>query len=97
MYQRDCGCPCYDGGWGMKLSVKITIVRAVMYMTDNFFVNLKSVSNFIFKHFDLIFSEQKTSVLLADFGLSIKDIKTLPQREWLQPIYDDILLQVGDL
>ena len=81
----------------MKLSVKITIVRAVMYMTDNFFVNLKSVSNFIFKHFDLIFSKQKTSVLLADFGLSIKDIKTLPQREWLQPIYDDILLQVGDL
>ncbi|WP_297925535.1 hypothetical protein [uncultured Agitococcus sp.] len=81
----------------MKLSVKITIVRAVMYMTDNFFVNLKSVSNFIFKHFGLIFSEQKTSVLLANFGLSIKDIKTLPQREWLQPIYDDILLQVGDL
>ncbi len=81
----------------MKLSVKITIVRAVMYMTDNFFVNLKSVSNFIFKHFGLIFSKQKTSVLLADFGLSIKDIKTLPQREWLQPIYDDILLQVGDL
>lgn len=81
----------------MKLSVKITIVRAVMYMTDNFFVNLKSVSNFIFKHFCLIFSEQKTSVLLANFGLSIKDIKTLPQREWLQPIYDDILLQVGDL
>lgn len=81
----------------MKLSVKITIVRAVMYMTDDFFVNLKSVSNFIFKHFNLIFSKQKTSVLLADFGLSIKDIKTLPQREWLQPIYDDILLQVGDL
>ena len=81
----------------MKLSVKITIVRAVMYMTDDFFVNLKSVCRFIFKNFGLIFSEQKTSVLLADFGLSIKDIKTLPQREWLQPIYDDILLQVGDL
>lgn len=81
----------------MKLSVKITIVRAVMYMTDNFFVNLKSVCRFIFKIFGLIFSEQKTSVLLANFGLSIKDIKTQPQREWLQPIYDDILLQVGDL
>ena len=81
----------------MKLSVKITIVRAVMYMTDNFFVNLKSVSNFIFKHFDLIFSEQKTSDLLSCFGLTIKDIKTLPQRERLQPIYDDILLQVGYL
>jgi len=81
----------------MKLSVKITIVRAIMYMTDDFFVNLKSVSNFIFKSFGFIFCKQKTSVLLADFGLSIKDIKTLPQREWLQPIYDDILLQVGDL
>lgn len=81
----------------MKLSVKITIVRTVMYMTDNFFVNLKSVCRFIFKNFGLIFSKQKTSVLLANFGLSIKDIKTQPQREWLQPIYDDILLQVGDL
>ena len=68
-----------------------------MYMTDNFFVNLKSVSNFIFKSFGFIFSEQKTSDLLSCFGLTIKNIKTLPQREWLQPIYDDILVQVGDL
>jgi hypothetical protein len=35
--------------------------------------------------------------LLFDFGLSIKDIKTKPQRDWLQPIYDDILIQVGVL
>lgn len=81
----------------MKLSVKITIVRAIMYMTNDFFVTLKFVSRFIFKSFGLVFSEQKTSDLLAGFGLTIKDIKTLPQREWLQPIYDDILLQVGDL
>ena len=44
-----------------------------------------------------MFDEQKTADLLANFGLSIKDIKTQPQRDWLKPIYDDILLQVGDL
>lgn len=81
----------------MKLSVKITIVRAVMYMTDDFFVSLKSVACFILKTFGLIFSEQQTSCLLSVFGITIKDIKTLPQREWLQPVYDDILLQIGDL
>lgn len=80
----------------MKLSVKITIVRAIMYI-DDFFVSLKSVSRFVFKNFGLIFSEQQTSDLLCSFGLSIKDIKTQPQREWLQPIYDDILIQVGGL
>ena len=80
----------------MKLSVKITIVRSIMYI-DDFFINLKSVCRFVFKHFCLIFSEQKMSDLLSSFGLSIKDIKTQPQRDWLQPIYDDILIQVGDL
>lgn len=81
----------------MKLSVKITIVRAIMYMNDDFFINLKSVSRFIFKNFGLMFSEQKTADLLSDFGLSIKDIKTQPQRDWLKPIYDDILIQIGVL
>lgn len=80
----------------MKLSVKITIVRAIMYI-DDFFVNLKSVARFIFNHFRIILDEQKVQYLLSDFGLSIKDIKTQPQREWLQPVYDDILVQMGDL
>jgi hypothetical protein len=81
----------------MRLSVKITLVRAIMYIDDDFFINLKSVCRFIFKNFGLMFDEQKTADLLANFGLSIKDIKTQPQRDWLKPIYDDILLQVGDL
>ena len=80
----------------MKLSVKITILRAIMYM-DDFFINLKSVSIFIYKHFRLDFDKQKMIGLLSCFGLSIKDIKTKPQRDWLQPIYDDILIQVGGL
>ena len=80
----------------MKLSVKITILRAIMYM-DYFFINLKSVCIFIYKHFRLDFDKQKMIDLLSNFGLSIKDIKTKPQRDWLQPIYDDILIQVGVL
>lgn len=80
----------------MKLSVKITILRSIMYM-DDFFINLKSVCRFIYKHFDLVFNKQKMIGLLSCFGLSIKDIKTKPQRDWLQPIYDDILIQVGSL
>lgn len=81
----------------MRLSVKITLVRAIMYIDDDFFINLKSVCRFIFKNFGLMFDEQKTADLLANFGLSIKDIKTQPQRDWLKPIYDDILIQVGVL
>lgn len=81
----------------MKLSVKITIVRAVMYMTDNFFVTSKSICKFIFSQFDIFFAKQSLAALLKKFGLNIFAIKTKPQREWLQPIYDDILLQVGDL
>ena len=81
----------------MRLSVKITLVRAIMYIDDDFFINLKSVCRFIFKHFGLMFDEQKTADLLANFGLSIKDIKTQPQRDWLKPIYDDVLIQVGGL
>ena len=81
----------------MRLSVKITLVRAIMYIDDDFFINLKSVCRFIFKNFGLMFDEQKTAYLLANFGLSIKDIKTQPQRDWLKPIYDDILIQVGVL
>lgn len=80
----------------MRLSVKITIVRAIMYI-DDFFINLKSVCSFVYKHFSLFFNEQKMSDLLSDFGLSIKDVKTKPQRDWLQPIYDDIFIQVGSL
>ena len=80
----------------MKLSVKITIVRSIMYI-DDFFINLRSVCRFILKHFRLVFSEKQMSDLLSDFGLSIKDVKTLPQRDWLQPIYDDILMQIGNL
>ena len=52
----------------MKLSVKITILRAIMYM-DDFFINLKSVSIFIYKHFRLDFDKQKIIDLLSDFGL----------------------------
>jgi hypothetical protein len=80
----------------MKLSVKITIVRAIMYI-DDFFVTSKSICKFIFSQFGIFFAKQSLAYLLKLFGLSIKVIKTQPQREWLQPIYDDILVQVGDL
>lgn len=80
----------------MKLSVKITIVRAIMYI-DDFFVTSKSICNFIFSQFGIFFAKQSLAYLLKLFGLSIKDIKTQPQRDWLQPIYDDILIQVGGL
>lgn len=80
----------------MKLSVKITIVRAIMYI-DDFFVTSKSICKFIFSQFGIFFAKQSLAYLLKLFGLSIKDIKTQPQRESLQSIYDDILLQVGGL
>ncbi len=32
MYQRDCGCPCYDGGWGMITQKEICLSYGV---TDN--------------------------------------------------------------
>ena len=64
---------------------------------DDFFINLKSICNFIFSQFGIFFAKQSLAYLLKLFGLSIKDIKTQPQRELLRPVYDDIFIQVGSL
>jgi len=79
----------------MNIHLKITIVRTILYY-DKFFISCGEASRFVKNHLGLSFSETQISKLLNAHGITIADIKTRPQREDLQPVYDDILMQLGN-
>ncbi len=91
-----CDSACYDrGGCVMPIYLKITIIRTILYY-DGFLITAKLASRFVKNHLGLSFSETQISKLLNAHGITIADIKTRPQREDLQPVYDDILMQLGN-
>jgi len=79
----------------MSIYLKITIVRTILYY-DQFFISCGEASRFVKNHLGLSFSETQISKLLNAHGITIADIKTRPQREALQSVYDDILMQLGN-
>lgn len=78
----------------MQIYLKITIVRTILYY-DQFFISCGEASRFVKNHLGLLFSKTQISKLLNAHGITIADIKTRPQREDLQPVYDDLLLAMG--
>lgn len=78
----------------MNIYLKITIVRTILYY-DKFFISCGEASRFVKNHLGLSLSKTQISKLLNAHGITIADIKTRPQREDLQPVYDDLLVAVG--
>ena len=78
----------------MPIYLKITIIRTILYY-DGFLITAKLAARFVQDHLGLTFSKTQISKLLKAHNLSITDIKTRPQREDLQPAYDDLLVAVG--
>ena len=78
----------------MNIYLKITIVRTILYY-DKFFISCGEASRFVKNHLGLSLSKTQISKLLNAPGITIADIKTRPQREDLQPVYDDLLVAVG--
>lgn len=78
----------------MSIYLKITIIRTILYY-DKFFISCGEASRFVQDHLGLTFSKDHIFKLLKAHNLSITDIKTRPQREALQSVYDDLLLAVG--
>ena len=78
----------------MNIYLKITIVRTILYY-DQFFISCGEASRFVKNHLGLSLSKTQISKLLNAHGITIADIKTRPQREDLQLVYDDLLLAVG--
>ena len=78
----------------MPIYLKITIIRTILYY-DKFFISCGEASRFVKNHLGLSLSKTQISKLLNAHGITIADIKTRPQREDLQLVYDDLLLAVG--
>ena len=78
----------------MPIYLKITIIRTILYY-DGFLITAKLAARFVQDHLGLTFSKDHIFKLLKAHNLSITDIKTRPQREALQSVYDDLLLAVG--
>ena len=78
----------------MPIYLKITIIRTILYY-DKFFISCGEASRFVKNHLGLSLSKTQISKLLNAHGITIADIKTRPQREDLQPVYDDLLVAVG--
>jgi len=78
----------------MSIYLKITIVRTILYY-DVFLITAKLAARFVQDHLGLSLSKTQISKLLNAHGITIADIKTRPQREALQSVYDDLLLAVG--
>ena len=78
----------------MPIYLKITIIRTILYY-DKFFISCGEASRFVKNHLGLSLSKTQISKLLNAHGITIADIKTRPQREALQSVYDDLLLAVG--
>ena len=78
----------------MPIYLKITIIRTILYY-DQFFISCGEASRFVQDHLGLSLSKTQISKLLNAHGITIADIKTRPQREALQSVYDDLLLAVG--
>ncbi len=78
----------------MPIYLKITIIRTILYY-DQFFISCGEASRFVKNHLGLSLSKTQISKLLNAHGITIADIKTRPQREDLQSVYDDLLLAVG--
>ena len=78
----------------MPIYLKITIIRTILYY-DGFLITAKLASRFVQDHLGLSLSKTQISKLLNAHGITIADIKTRPQREDLQLVYDDLLLAVG--
>ena len=78
----------------MPIYLKITIIRTILYY-DKFFISCGEASRFVKNHLGLSLSKTQISKLLNAHGITIADIKTRPQREALQSVYDDLLLVVG--
>ena len=75
--------------------MKIMIARTVLYFGEQI-MTAKMACNFVKSQLGFIISISNLKRLLKSHGLLIGDIKTSLQRQDLQPIYDDILMQLGN-